>query len=177
MCFVEFAATYTIGGKDDPDDAVDHIPDVLDGSDDIKGSGNNSDTEEIADKLPKVITLKNSLGCMKKRKRHCIIKFHKEKKEGEGRYRNLLMLYYPWRDEEIDLKADYPSSQEHYESVEAVIHSNEAMFSVNADELDRAYDDLKRMPGMLWPQMWSSNVRKNKTKVLYRKGSCHRKIH
>uniref|UniRef100_A0A0L8I0H1 Endonuclease/exonuclease/phosphatase domain-containing protein n=1 Tax=Octopus bimaculoides TaxID=37653 RepID=A0A0L8I0H1_OCTBM len=82
---------------------------------------------------------------MKKRKRHCIIKFHKEKKEGKGRYRNLLMLYYPWRDEEIDLKADYPSYQEHYESVEATVHSNEAMFSVNGDELDRAYGDLKRM--------------------------------
>ncbi|CAI9717544.1 Hypothetical predicted protein [Octopus vulgaris] len=95
MCFAEFAVTYTTGGKDVPDDAADHISDDLDESDEIKGGDNNSDTEEIADKLQKIITLKNSLRCMKKRKCHCIIRFHKEKKE-EGRYRNLLMLYYPW---------------------------------------------------------------------------------
>ncbi|CAI9718416.1 Hypothetical predicted protein [Octopus vulgaris] len=53
MCFAEIAATYTIRGKDVPDDAADHIPDVLDGRDAIEGGGNNSDTEEIADKLLK----------------------------------------------------------------------------------------------------------------------------
>lgn len=55
------------------------------------------------------------------------------------------MLYYPCWDEVLDLKAELSSSREHYENVMATVHANEAMFSVSTEELDRAYDDLKRM--------------------------------
>lgn len=73
---------------------------------------------------------------MKKRKRHCVIRFHKEKKELEYQYRNLLMLYFPWRDEVADLKGDFAFFEEHYQSDRD---------TVNAEELERAYSDLQRM--------------------------------
>lgn len=82
---------------------------MLDGSDDNDEGA--SDDEENANTLPASITLLAGLGVMKKRKRHCVMKFHKEKKEGEDHYRNLLMLYFPWRDEAADLKGDFPPLQ------------------------------------------------------------------
>ena len=139
MSLAEFSATYTSGRMNGPEEEIDHIPDELEGSDDNDIGGNNSDNE-----YPKVITLRNELGQMRKRKRHCIIRFHKEKKEGEEKYRNLLMLYYPWRSETIDLKGEFASFKEHYEHVKATVHANESKFSFNVEELDRAFDDLQR---------------------------------
>lgn len=70
MCLAEFAATYTTGGRDDGvDDAADHIPDVLDGSD------VDEVEEPEVDRQPSTITLSNDLGHMKKRKRHCVIRY------------------------------------------------------------------------------------------------------
>ncbi|CAI9736484.1 Hypothetical predicted protein [Octopus vulgaris] len=82
---------------------------------------------------------------MRKRKRYCIIGFHKEKKYGGDKYRNLIVLYYPWRYEFVPLKDQFFSFKEHNEHVKDIVHANEVMFSVNAEELDRAYDDLQQM--------------------------------
>ena len=130
MCMAEFAATYTTGGKVVLDDVNDHVPDVLDDDVDLPASS--------------TITLLNGLGRMRKRKKHCVIRFHKEK-EGEAKYRNLLMLYYPWRDEERDLKGNFPSFEEKYSNVRDAINENEVMFTQNADEVEHAFEDLERM--------------------------------
>lgn len=74
-----------------------------------------------------------------------ISRFHKEKAEGEAKYRNLLMLYYPWRNEEDDVKGGFPSFREHFDHVTDTIRTNEGMFSKSAEEIDRAWEDLQRM--------------------------------
>ena len=81
-----------------------------------------------------------------------VYRFHKEKSEGEEKYRNLIMLYYPWRNEDLDLKANFESFKEHFQHIQEIISSNEAMFSQNADEIARAYDDLERRgpPENIW---------------------------
>lgn len=66
MCLAVFVATYTTGGKDAPNDAGEHICDILEWSDDNKAGGNDSDAEETPTKLPTIITLRNSLRYMKK---------------------------------------------------------------------------------------------------------------
>ncbi|KAI8500028.1 hypothetical protein Bbelb_223450 [Branchiostoma belcheri] len=139
MSLAEFSATYTTGGSYLPDD---HIPDVLDGRDENGAADNEGNNQD--DMYPAVITLQNNLGTMRKRKKHCIIRFHKERKDGEDKYRNLLMLYLPWRNEEVDIKANFPSFKEHYEHVIDTIRANEAMFSINADAVNAAYDDLRQ---------------------------------
>ena len=62
------------------------------------------------------------------------------------------MLYYPWRNEDIDLKANFESFKEHFQHIQEIIRSNEAMFSQNADEIAKAYDDLERRgpPENIW---------------------------
>ncbi|CAB4011986.1 Hypothetical predicted protein [Paramuricea clavata] len=132
MSFAEFAATYTTDCKESDHESID-------------------DNSTIQQSVSSTIKLKNGLGSMRKRKRHCVIRFHKEKSE-EEKYRNLIMLYYPWRNEDINLKANFESFKEHFQHIQAIIRSNEAMFSQNADENARAYDDLERWgpPENIW---------------------------
>ncbi|XP_066269843.1 uncharacterized protein [Branchiostoma lanceolatum] len=139
MSLAEFRATYNTGASDPPDGGTDHIPDVLDGRDD-----NGMNDKDRIQRYPRVIKLQNNLGNMKRRRQHCIIRFHKETKNDEDRYRNLLMLYLPWRDEEVDLKDGFASYKDHFEHVIDTVRANEAMFSINADAIDAAYNDLLR---------------------------------
>lgn len=73
MSLAEFTATYTTGGRDDRNESSDHIPNVLDGSDDNEAGDDDNDDEETSSRLPKSIALLNGLGYTKKRKRHCVI--------------------------------------------------------------------------------------------------------
>ncbi|XP_078578075.1 uncharacterized protein LOC144862999 isoform X1 [Branchiostoma floridae x Branchiostoma japonicum] len=144
MSLIEFAATYKTGGQDAPDEVFDHIPEVRHSCDDQDATCSGETDEEDSKRYPPVITLLNDMGQMRKRKRHCIVRFHKEKNEGEERYRNLLMLYYPWRNEDVDLKAHFSSFKEHYDCVKDTVHANEAKFSVHAEAIEEAYDNLQR---------------------------------
>ena len=54
------------------------------------------------------------------------------------------MLYYPWRDEDHELRAEFQTFKEHFDNVERTVRRNETKFSKNAQELDRAYDDLQQ---------------------------------
>ena len=131
MCLAEFAATFATAGRDISEGTEDHIPDTLAGSDDEEGKETN------------VIRLKNGLGMMRKRKKHCIIRFHREKSEGEEKYRILLMLYHPWRCEDADILGQFQSFQEHYNDVREEVLRNESLFSKHADEIDQAFQDLQ----------------------------------
>ena len=88
MCLAQFAATFTTARRDSPEGLEDHIPNPLADSDDEESEESN------------IIRLRNGLGMMRKRQKHCIIRFHREKSEGEEKYRNLLMFYLPWRCED-----------------------------------------------------------------------------
>jgi hypothetical protein len=50
-----------------------------------------------------------------------VYRFHKEKSEGEKKFRNLFMLYYPWRNEDIDLKANFESFKEHFQHIQEIV--------------------------------------------------------
>lgn len=62
------------------------------------------------------------------------------------------MLYYPWRDKDVDLKGNFPSFKDHFQHVQDRVRTNKAMFNKNAEEIDRAYDDLERIgpPEDVW---------------------------
>lgn len=72
MCMAEFAATYTTGPQEDPDAQDDHIPDVLDGSDDDEAHGNEDGQRDT--RPTSTIKLQKGLGHMRKRRRHCVIR-------------------------------------------------------------------------------------------------------
>ena len=106
LCLAEFSANYTIGVSDN----IDEEPD--DGDDD-----HTSET----------IILQNGMGKMHRRRKEAIIRFHRPSLENEPEkyYRTMLMLYLPWRDEEIDLKGNHETFQEQWQAMRELIVQNE----------------------------------------------------
>ena len=85
-------------------------------------------------------------GVMKlvKRKRAKIIRsvrFNKEK-EPENYYREQLMLYTPWRNEQKDLIKDCQTYQDRYQQVELIVNSNKEQYDRHSDILEKAIEDL-----------------------------------
>ena len=130
MCLAEFAANYTVCSGQE----------LLDGetSDAIP----TPDNEE--GRKCERIELKNRLGYMYKRRREAVIRFHRfnYEKEASKVYRSKLMLYLPWRNEDIDLLGSYPDFRNHYEDRCDDILANELMYSQNATLINEAVDDL-----------------------------------
>ena len=96
MCLAEFAATYVVNYK--PDDSMcDAIPAL------------ESDTTSTQ------ITLTDGFGKMNKKKQESVIRFRKYNKETDlsNWYREKLMLYCPWFDEQADLLGGYPTHYRH----------------------------------------------------------------
>ena len=131
MCLAELAATFTTGGRDATEGLEDHISDSLTDSDDEESEESN------------IIRLWNGLGMMRKRQKHCIIRFHWEKSEGEEKYRNLLMLCLPWRCEDTDILGQFPSFKDKYNHMKEEALANEAVFSKHADEIGQTFQDLQ----------------------------------
>lgn len=114
MCLAEFAANYSYGRDEDEESCNDHMPDILSDAD-VNTPLTN-------------IKLLTELGLVTKRRKEAIIRFHKEPKDGETRYRNL-MLYHPWRNEETDITGPYQTYDEHYNHVSGTGPENESKFT------------------------------------------------
>ncbi|XP_066265421.1 uncharacterized protein [Branchiostoma lanceolatum] len=109
---------------------------------------------ETANPKQERIVLQNSLGVMYRRRRPAIIRFHREKEEGESKYRHLLMLYHPWRSED-ELMDSYESYGQHYEAVKQVIQCKEDLYTVKKTGLRQALNDVHEMgpPEHAWDML------------------------
>ena len=126
MCLAEFAVVFT---SDNRKDSLDH-------------DDNHDESNDVKDRMRcERITLKHDLGKMYRRQKEAIIRFHKEKEAGESKFRNLLMLYCPWSDEDA-IKGDFLSYEARYNVVQNTVIENQAKYTHHADVIDRALDDL-----------------------------------
>ena len=87
--------------------------------------------------------LKGGMKLVKKKTAKIIItvRFNKEK-EPENYYREQLMLYTPWRNEQKDLIKDCQTYQERYQQVELIVNSNKEQYDRHSDILEKAIEDL-----------------------------------
>ena len=104
-------------------------------------------------KSQEIIKLKRDLGYMRQRKRESVLRTHKFKitSEPEKYYHSLLMLYYPWCNEE-ELKGDFPTYEEHYKNIKHIIDHNSQEFRHNTESIDNAFDSMveNRPPETSW---------------------------
>ena len=115
MCYADFAANYVNVNVDDDieeDDIQNYTIPV----------SNTSATDTVTEN---VITLKDGLGKMKKRKQPIVIRYHKLSalKDPEEHFMTMLQLYMPWRVEE-DLMRGCVSYQEKFDQVKDSISIN-----------------------------------------------------
>ena len=135
MCLAKFAATFVTNYQHSDDSECDALPPV------------ESET------MSKTITLTDGFGKMNRRKREAVIRFCKYNKDAEPSnwYRSKLMLYYPWYSESTDLLGDYSTYEEHYQHVQAIVHTNEQKYCKN--EVDNVHLDENGPPEHLWSQI------------------------
>ena len=109
MCLAEFAATYVTRYQCEENDV---LP--------------NDGTVESYETNSK-IKLTDGFGTMHKRSREAVIRFTRfnKDKEPSNYYRARLMLYYPWRNEDVDLLGNYETYEEHHHNVRDVVVENE----------------------------------------------------
>ena len=136
MSLAEFAANYTYK-RENTNDATQCEGDISGGS----------DTELQPDddvSQQKIITLQNGLGCMRKRKKEAIIRWHNfnPEKEPEKHFRSCIMLFMPWR-EENKLCGNYKSYTDRYHVEINKIQKIEDLFIHHEEEINDAFQQLQ----------------------------------
>ena len=140
ICYADFATSYKSKNVDDTPDE-DHITNYTNPVD--------IDVEELQVDM-QIITLKNGLGKMRKRKK-CVMRYHKPSKfsSPEGYYMVLLQLYMPWRNEN-DIIGSSDSYKEKFdgvfENIKANILEHEpyfGQFDIDENVLDNNLDTME----------------------------------
>ena len=129
--------------------------------DGIIGIGEADEEEEIDNddielenqpNMQPMITLKQKLGYMRKRKQEAILRTRRYKIsiEPEKYYHSKLLLYYPWTTES-DIIAGFNSYHESYISKQDTIHSNAYNFNDDCEVFDLSPEDIaNNVPESVW---------------------------
>ena len=95
--------------------------------------------DESFDNSQTVMTLKNGIK-IKKRSNPKIIRYVRfnRKTDEENHYREKLLLFSPWRNEERDLLQNFNSYKEHYEAMKHMIENKCSTYEHHVEELEQA---------------------------------------
>lgn len=143
MCLAEFAAYYYKDYKSDTCETIDSQPAVL--SDDILEQ-THPHTFNDTTALPKKKTLMNSKEVLKCRKVKAVLRYHtpNKTKEPEKYFHHLLMLYYPWRDENELLGNEQTYMSKFYvPEVQTVVQRNKDIFEPDSEAVIEALELLR----------------------------------
>ena len=101
---------------------------------------------------------------MKCRKVKAVLRYHTPNKikEPESYFHHLLMLYYPWRDENNLMASDQTYTSKFYEpDVQAIVEHNRAIFEPDAYAVSEALEVLKSNQGNIIHSYDSINDQEN----------------
>ena len=146
MCLALFSTNYYKDYKIYIDDVSDSQPEVL--SDDIIECQN---TENYSTELPDRIKLMSSKEVMKCRKVKGVMRYHTpdKSKEPEKYFHHLLMLYFPWRNENELLGTDQTYVSKFYEpDIQSIVQRNKEIFEPDSDAINEALETLRNSDGM-----------------------------
>ena len=138
MCLADFATMYVHHKAYEPqlesDDIRNYTTDI---------SPVDVENDEESSKV-EIITLKDDMGKMKKRKRPCVMRYHKVSKmsDPESYYFTLLQLYFPWRNED-ELKGSFSSYSEMFTHVKSDIENNIVKHDPYFEKYELDFDDLE----------------------------------
>ena len=101
---------------------------------------------------------------MKCRKVKAVLRYHtpNKRKEPESYFQHLLMLYYPWRDENNLMASDQTYTSKFYEPyVQTIVEHNTAIFEPDTDAVSEALEVLKSNQGNIIYSYDSINDQEN----------------
>ena len=145
LCLAEFAAFYYKDYKIPGDETNDAQPDIL--TDQVAELQHDNTCTYTTETLPNKIKLLVTNEVMKCRKIRAVIRFHtaNKQKEPERFFHHLLMLYFPWRNEVLDLTGpDNTYASKFFETgVQHIVDINRSKFEQNADVVSEALELLR----------------------------------
>ena len=142
LCLAGFATYYYKDYKTDSDETKDCQPNAL--TDDILES--KSSSVSSGRNYPRRIKLLNKNEYMKCRKVKAVLRYHtpNKTKEPEAYFHHLLMLYYPWRDENSLLAKDGTYMSKFSEpDIQTVVENNRRIFEPDADAISETLEQLR----------------------------------
>lgn len=160
LCLAEFAAYYYKDYKSKDQETTDCQPEVLT-NEAIEIQHNCTDVDCL---LPNQIKLLNTNESMKRRKIKAVIRYHtpSKTKEPELFFHHLLMLYFPWRDENSLLGRDQTYSSKFYEpNVQILVEENRQKFEPDADAVMETLEYLRNNEGIIFHSYDSMNDQEN----------------
>ena len=155
MCLATFAVNYNVCYSVSKDNDIIGI-----GEADEEEEVDNIDKElENQSNMQPMITLKQKLSYMRKRKQEAILRTRRYKisTEPEKYYHSKLFLYYPWTTES-DIIGGFNSYHESYISKQDIIHSNAYNFNDDCEVFDLSPEDIENnVPKSVWDSI-SPNI-------------------
>ena len=139
-CLAYFAVNYDTVNNNEESSMLDVENDPDNNSEehgDEEGDGHTTNRQN------EMITLKDGLGKMRKRKQESILrtKRYNISKECEKYFHGQLLLYYPWCSE-CELKNGFSTYEEHYESIKDVVDHNVRHFKQHSKYIENAFEEL-----------------------------------
>ncbi|KXJ10338.1 ATP-dependent DNA helicase PIF1 [Exaiptasia diaphana] len=142
LCLAQFVAYYYKDYKKECQETADAQPQVL--TDNLIESQHTTVNENSS--LPDKIRLIDTNEIMKCRKVKAVIRYHtpNKQKEPEKFFHHLLMLYYPWRDENKVLADDGTYATTYYDPhIQPIVEHNRSIFEPDIDAVAEALESLR----------------------------------
>ena len=139
---------YPEGMKTDMDDEVNDDISMENENDDRPDMDNEENDTLVDNNVDKcfhddmaLITLKNGIK-IKRRGTYKIIRYVRfnRNSDEENHFREKLLLFYPWRNEQNDLKGNFGTYKEHFESMKHMIELKCREYEHHVEELEQARD-------------------------------------
>ncbi|XP_062577686.1 uncharacterized protein LOC134239531 [Saccostrea cucullata] len=113
---------------------------LLEQNDDSEDEKELRDLEEEENNLELIrIVLKNGIIIRQRRKAKCIRYVNYSiKVDSENHYREKILLFHPWRKEDVDIKGDKSTYEEKYNQLKSFIGAKLKKYEHNAEELEEA---------------------------------------
>ena len=113
----------------------------------------------VTSQLPPKIKLLKTNEVMKCRKSRAVIRYHtpNKTKQPEQYFHHLLVLYYPWRNEDSLLGSNQTYASKFYKpEVQSVVTKNRGLFEPDADAVSLALEALRNNEGIHMAQSFDS---------------------
>ena len=144
-CLADYVSQLEVKFPNKASEISDGILCDLDDECESKETDEDTDVEAEDKNIDKVrITLKNGI-TIRQRKSFRVIRYVRFNKntDSENFYRERLMLFYPWRNEQVNLKGNHETYEKMYKTVHRRIESKARQYEHNAEELDKAQEQAE----------------------------------
>ncbi|XP_033741835.1 uncharacterized protein LOC117328415 [Pecten maximus] len=138
-----------------------HIDDEVNDDEDVPLTDSDDEINNATENCVRM-ELRNGI-IIKQRKNRKVIRYvrYNVKTDSENHYREKLLLFFPWRNEKLDLLGGHDTYEDHYNHVKKTVDLKCSEYEHHVQELDdalqRAEDDLSEQFDKLAPQTQHSN--------------------